>query len=45
MMTARSRRRQDPLTFEENVEVTRKVVDYAHERGIAVMREIGVLAH
>jgi len=32
-----------PTTFEENVEVTRKVVDYAHERGITVEGEIGVL--
>jgi fructose-bisphosphate aldolase class II len=32
-----------PATFAENVEVTRKVVDYAHERGIAVEGEIGVL--
>ena len=32
-----------PATFEENVEVTKKVVDYAHERGIAVEGEIGVL--
>ena len=32
-----------PTSFEENVEVTRKVVDYAHERGISVEGEIGVL--
>jgi fructose-bisphosphate aldolase, class II len=32
-----------PATFEENVEVTRRVVDYAHERGITVEGEIGVL--
>jgi fructose-bisphosphate aldolase class II len=32
-----------PSTFEENVEVTRRVVDYAHERGITVEGEIGVL--
>src|ERR1700691_3250491 len=32
-----------PSTFEENVEVTRKVVDYAHERGVTVEGEIGVL--
>jgi fructose-bisphosphate aldolase class II len=32
-----------PSTFEENVEVTRKVVDYAHERGVSVEGEIGVL--
>jgi fructose-bisphosphate aldolase class II len=32
-----------PAGFEENVEVTRKVVDYAHERGVTVEGEIGVL--
>jgi fructose-bisphosphate aldolase class II len=32
-----------PSSFEENVEVTRRVVDYAHERGITVEGEIGVL--
>jgi fructose-bisphosphate aldolase class II len=32
-----------PSTFEENVEVTRRVVDYAHERGVTVEGEIGVL--
>ena len=32
-----------PTTFDENVEVTRRVVDYAHERGITVEGEIGVL--
>jgi fructose-bisphosphate aldolase class II len=32
-----------PSTFEENVAVTRKVVDYAHARGISVEGEIGVL--
>src|SRR6516162_7721385 len=32
-----------PSTFEENVDVTRRVVDYAHERGITVEGEIGVL--
>jgi len=32
-----------PTTFEENVEVTRKVVEFAHERGITVEGEIGVL--
>ena len=32
-----------PSEFEENVEVTRKVVDYAHERGVTVEGEIGVL--
>jgi fructose-bisphosphate aldolase, class II len=32
-----------PSTFEENVEVTRKVVEFAHERGITVEGEIGVL--
>jgi fructose-bisphosphate aldolase, class II len=32
-----------PSSFEENVEVTRKVVDFAHERGVTVEGEIGVL--
>jgi len=32
-----------PTTFEENVEVTRRVVEYAHPRGITVEGEIGVL--
>ena len=32
-----------PSTFEENVEVTKKVVDFAHERGVTVEGEIGVL--
>ena len=32
-----------PSTFEENVDVTRRVVDYAHERGVTVEGEIGVL--
>ena len=32
-----------PTEFEENVEVTRKVVEYAHERGVTVEGEIGVL--
>ena len=32
-----------PSTFDENVEVTRRVVDYAHERGVTVEGEIGVL--
>ena len=32
-----------PNSFEENVEVTRKVVDFAHERGVTVEGEIGVL--
>jgi fructose-bisphosphate aldolase, class II len=32
-----------PSSFEENVEVTRRVVDYAHERGVTVEGEIGVL--
>lgn len=30
--------------FEENIEVTRKVVDYAHERGVVVEAELGQLA-
>jgi fructose-bisphosphate aldolase class II len=32
-----------PNTFEENVEVTRRVVEFAHPRGITVEGEIGVL--
>jgi fructose-bisphosphate aldolase class II len=32
-----------PSTFEENVEVTKRVVDFAHERGVTVEGEIGVL--
>src|SRR3984885_10987666 len=32
-----------PSTFEENVEVTSKVVHFAHERGVTVEGEIGVL--
>lgn len=32
------------LPFEENVEVTREVVKYAHERGVSVEGELGVLA-
>jgi fructose-bisphosphate aldolase, class II len=32
-----------PSTFEENVEVTRKVVEFAHPRGVTVEGEIGVL--
>jgi fructose-bisphosphate aldolase, class II len=32
-----------PSTFEENVDVTRRVVEFAHERGITVEGEIGVL--
>ena len=32
-----------PASFEENVAVTRKVVDFAHERGVTVEGEIGVL--
>src|SRR5215469_14917987 len=32
-----------PSSFEENVDVTRKVVEYAHERGVTVEGEIGVL--
>ena len=30
--------------FEENIELTRKVVDYAHERGVVVEAELGKLA-
>lgn len=32
-----------PSTFEENVEVTRRVVELAHEKGVSVEGEIGVL--
>lgn len=32
------------LPFEQNVELTKKVVDYAHEKGVFVEGEIGVLA-
>ncbi len=32
------------LPFEENVEVTKRVVDYAHERGVVVEAELGRLA-
>jgi fructose-bisphosphate aldolase, class II len=32
-----------PTSFEENVEVTRCVVEYAHPRGVTVEGEIGVL--
>jgi fructose-bisphosphate aldolase class II len=32
-----------PSSFEENVEVTRKVVEYAHPLGVTVEGEIGVL--
>jgi fructose-bisphosphate aldolase class II len=31
-------------TFKENIEVTKKVVEYAHERGVVVEGELGVLA-
>lgn len=31
-------------TFEENVELTKKVVDYAHNRGVVVEAELGTLA-
>ena len=31
-------------SFEENIEVTKKVVDYAHERGVVVEAELGKLA-
>ena len=30
--------------FEENIEITRKVVEYAHERGVTVEAELGSLA-
>lgn len=32
------------LPYEENVELTREVVKYAHERGVSVEAELGVLA-
>jgi fructose-bisphosphate aldolase class II len=32
-----------PSSFEENVAVTKQVVDFAHERGVTVEGEIGVL--
>jgi fructose-bisphosphate aldolase class II len=32
-----------PSTFEQNVEVTRRVVEIAHEKGVTVEGEIGVL--
>ena len=32
------------LPFEENIEITREVVKYAHERGVTVEAELGVLA-
>ncbi|HHX72023.1 MAG TPA: class II fructose-1,6-bisphosphate aldolase [Clostridiales bacterium] len=32
------------LSFEENIELTRRVVDYAHERGVVVEGELGRLA-
>ena len=32
------------LPFEENIELTREVVKYAHERGVSVEAELGVLA-
>jgi len=31
-------------SFEENIEITRKVVEYAHERGVTVEGELGRLA-
>ena len=31
-------------SFEENIELTRRVVDYAHERGVVVEAELGKLA-
>ncbi|NLD86716.1 MAG: class II fructose-1,6-bisphosphate aldolase [Clostridiales bacterium] len=31
-------------SFEENIEITRKVVEYAHERGVVVEGELGTLA-
>lgn len=32
------------LPFEENVRITRQVVEYAHERGVVVEAELGTLA-
>ncbi|MCL2767910.1 MAG: class II fructose-1,6-bisphosphate aldolase, partial [Synergistaceae bacterium] len=32
------------LTFEENIAITKKVVDYAHEKGVWVEAELGKLA-
>ncbi|HHX79796.1 MAG TPA: ketose-bisphosphate aldolase [Acholeplasmataceae bacterium] len=32
------------LPYEENVALTKKVVDYAHERGVSVEGELGILA-
>ncbi|MDR6867444.1 fructose-bisphosphate aldolase class II [Microbacterium resistens] len=32
-----------PATFEENVAVTRRVVQYAHERGVSVEGELGTI--
>ena len=32
------------LTFNENIEITKKVVEYAHERGAVVEAELGTLA-
>ena len=32
------------FSFEENVAVTKKVVEYAHERGVSVEAELGKLA-
>lgn len=32
------------FNFEENIEVTKKVVEYAHERGVVVEAELGKLA-
>ena len=32
------------LSFEENIELTKKVCDYAHERGVVVEGELGKLA-
>ena len=31
-------------SFEENIEITRRVVDYAHEKGVVVEAELGKLA-
>jgi fructose-bisphosphate aldolase class II len=36
---------KSPTTFEENVKVTKEVVDLAHPKGVSVEGEIGVLGH
>ena len=36
---------KSPTTFEENVKVTREVVDLAHPKGVSVEGELGCLGH